>query len=147
MLPALFRQFLQRLAGGAVHGPVGQRLSTERFVEVNARGVPIQARPLEPAVSVLHGNFGERLQQALAVALAAVFRQDEEILQINARAAKERREVVEEQRISHFFAVLQGEDDLGFAFIENPLFQRVLVGLHGVGQILVFRQFLDETEQ
>ena len=95
-------QFEQSFTGNPVNRPFVHRDSTEGAVELDTRGVPVEAPPLEPAAAAFHCDVGESLNQPSAVAFPAVLGQDKQIFEINARSAEKGRKVVEEQGKARF---------------------------------------------
>src|SRR3954449_663423 len=68
-------------------GPLVQWDGAGGLVELDGRRVPVQHRPLQPVVPVLHAGLGERAQQLLAQAAPAVLRLDVEVLEVDAVGA------------------------------------------------------------
>lgn len=125
----------------ALDGPVAHRDGADGVVGPKGVLVPVEANPLHTAAIALHGEAGQVLQQLTAVAAAALLGDDKQVLQIQAFAAHERREVVEKQGEADNGAVgLFGKNDLGRMLDEERVVQRWNVGHHLVGAAFVFRQ-------
>jgi hypothetical protein len=120
-----------------VNDPAVRQAPNVSFGEIAYRGDQQQA----PAPSQ-----GQLPQQGLPIALAAVLRQDVEILQIQPRAAQEGGEVVEEEGKAHLFSVLQGEEYLRIAAVKELLGQKFLGGDDLVGHLFILRQRPDKGE-
>ena len=52
--------------------------------------IPIKTRPFQTAAAAVNGDTGQLLEEGLAIPMAAIFRQDKQILQIDAGASKKR---------------------------------------------------------
>lgn len=89
---------LQRLARGAVDGPLVHRDRAHRLVEVDRGLVPVEHPPLEPAVATLNAAAGQRDQQVAAQPRPAVGGVDVEVLEVDAVAAVPRGVVQEPDR-------------------------------------------------
>lgn len=76
-------------AGEAVGGPVALGSGAEGEVEVYARLVPVEAGPIEAAAAALERRARQMAQQRPSIAVAALLRLHEEVLQIDAAAAQE----------------------------------------------------------
>ena len=100
----------QRLVGQPVHGPLVLRPGTQRPVELDRRGVPVQHRPLEPLVPALHTDPCQLLQQRPAVAGTTLIRTDIQILQIDPVHPTPRREVEKPQREARHLALVRLRD-------------------------------------
>ena len=87
---------LELVAGDAEDAPFLLLLGAVPLVEIDGVLVPVQADPFEPPVAPVDGDLRQPVQGALAVVLAPVIRQDEQVLQVQARAGEEGGEVVEE---------------------------------------------------
>src|SRR6188508_334371 len=102
----------QRRAGDAADAPVGHDGRAHALVEADRAFVPVEDAPFEAAATARRGEAGEVLEQGLANALAALGRLDEEVLEIEARAREEGREVGEEERERDDAAGALGDDGL-----------------------------------
>ena len=83
------RHIFKRFARQAIGCPVAHLHSAQRQIEIDARLIPVQTAPFQPAAAALHGDVRKFLQRRLAVTPAAMLRQDEQILQIQSGTAKE----------------------------------------------------------
>lgn len=106
------------------HGiPLAHSGSTNALVELDAGLVPLQDRPFQ-AASVHGDNFlGQLDEQTLAVALAALRRLDEEVLEVNSGLGAPRAVVVEVQSHGDGLALLVVEEEAA----------RGLAGRRGLG--------------
>src|SRR5258708_24953418 len=82
----------ERLAGKAVHGPVGVRARPDALIEADRVAVPIEHRPLETAATAIHRKPSEVLKERAADAAAALLGDHEQGLEIDSEPAEERRE-------------------------------------------------------
>ena len=81
------------------------RSRPDPLVEVQRRFVPLQRAPFEPGVTALLGASGQVLHHRQADAAAAVLGPHVDVLEPDARAALEGREVGEEDRVADRFSV------------------------------------------
>src|SRR5258708_15112708 len=131
----------ERLAGEAVHGPVGVRARAEALIESDRVAVPIEHRPLETAATAIHREPSELLQQGAADAAASLLGDHEQVLQVHPRPAEERREVVEEQCEAHRSLIVHGQQDLRVCpLTEQARREQVLRHHHLVLELLVARE-------
>jgi hypothetical protein len=59
MLELLSGKTGERLAGEAVHGPIGVRLRSEALVKLDRVAIPIEHRPLKAAAPPLDGEASQ----------------------------------------------------------------------------------------
>ena len=78
----------QRFAGHAHIAPLVQEFGAHGAIEVDGRGVPVEDLPLQAQAALFDGNGGDPLQQRLADAEAAKFRLNEQVFEVEARAAQ-----------------------------------------------------------
>ena len=96
------------VAGQAVHRPAVHPNRAEADVEVDGRRVPVEHRPLQPAVPSLDAAPRQRGQQGLAVALAPARGRHVQVLEVDAVAAEPGREAEEPDGQAHDVALHLG---------------------------------------
>lgn len=136
-----FCKLMQCFLVEALDGPVAHRDGADGAVGLEGVLVPVEANPFHTAAFAIHGEAGQVLQQLTAVAAAALLGDDKQILQIQALATHECREVVEKQGEADNGAVgFFGKNDLGRMLDEERVVQRRHIGHHLVGAAFVFCQ-------
>src|SRR5690606_10532248 len=111
----------------------------ETFIEADRGRVPVEHRPFEPRAITLDAKLGEMRKQRLAEPRAARFGADEQILEIEAGASLEGREIVEEERETLRFAADLADQNLGIGaraeeffaelrFVEADLVRELFIG-------------------
>src|SRR5258706_15216881 len=108
----LVGELRERRTREALDDPLLHRRGTEARVEPDRRLVPVEHGPLEAPVVPLDSDPRERRHQRTADAASARDRPHEQILEIEAGPAEERRVALEEQRESDGLATELGEQDL-----------------------------------
>ena len=78
--------------------------------------------------------------------MPAIFRQNEQVLQINACPSEKGGKIMEKQRKAHFFAFFQSEDHLRLLLFKDPFTQHFLSGDDLSAHLFILRKPADETE-
>ena len=107
--PRVPRERCKRLAAQAADGPVVHHLGAERLVESDRRRIPVEHRPFEARLALLDAALRQLRHQRLADAAAAECRPHEQILEIDAVPAAERREIEKPDREARRLAVPFGD--------------------------------------
>ena len=102
-------QLGQLRTGHPVGRPLALRPAADGLVERDRIGIPVQHRPGQPGVAVVHAFFGQRGQQPAGQAETAKVRPHEQVFQVDARDAVPGGEVEEPQRHRGDFAVHLGD--------------------------------------
>jgi len=87
---SLAGELRQLCAGDAVSCPDIHCRCAHGEIEINARLVPVQAPPFQSSAAACNGDFGKLREQTFSVAFAAVVGKDEEVFEVDARAAEKR---------------------------------------------------------
>ena len=91
------REVFEGIAGQTKDSPIVERLCTDAFVEIDCELIPVEHCPLESAAVALDGNLCKCGKKCEANTLAACFRANEKILEINPALREECRVVVKEE--------------------------------------------------
>ncbi len=80
-------QAVERVAADAHIAPLVKELGAHGAIEVDGRGIPVQDLPLQARAALFDGDGGNLLEQRLADAQAAELGLNEEVFEVEARAA------------------------------------------------------------
>src|SRR5687768_16069540 len=98
-LPSLFGGDLAKgLSREPENGPFVHRTGSKAEIKTACRLVPVEHRPFHASPAALDGGFRHVSEQPSSEPVVAPLRHDEEVLEVYTRAAKERREVLKEDR-------------------------------------------------
>src|SRR4051794_28941306 len=84
--PLRLRERRDAIAGQPENGPLIHWFSAKLPIKLNGGIIPIEHGPLHPPAAAISRDFGEIDQQGAAVTFAAMFRMDEQILQVESGA-------------------------------------------------------------
>lgn len=105
----------------------------------------MEHRPFEPNATAFHGEFGQRGQQGLPVALAAMGRLDEQIFEIKSWFASERRKNVKEEGIADDAVFILSQKHLGIRpRAEQVQLELRLIKTDRMGQALILSERTDK---
>ena len=99
----------ERIARDAMRPPFLLGFCTERGIEVERRGVPIEHGPLETTEILSDAAPRQMYEQCAANTVTAIFRFDEKIFEIEAMSTTEGRKVVEPKREARALAIPFGD--------------------------------------
>lgn len=138
---------MQSLARHSPGCPFPLGFGAETPIEINGRFVPVKDDPLQAAPASRLDQHGEMGQEKFPCALAAVLRQDEEILEPDAGFPEKGREAREKEGKTDGHLPDLGNDDLGCGRSAKEVFSNVLLPRDTLmRKFLVFRQAADEVE-
>ncbi len=138
-------QILQRFPRHPTNAPILKWGRAEGAIKGECRLVPVQHGPLESPASSGNRRPCQLLEKGPSVALPPVFRDDEQVLEVEARPADERRVIVEEERETNGHRLLFGQEGFGVrAWAEEVRLQLLLGSDDFVFQPLVARQLANE---
>lgn len=121
--------------GHRAHGPV----------KIDAWLVPVKAAPFQTPAATCNGDGREALQQGFAIAISALFRQDKQVLQIDARAPQEGGKIVEKEGHADRKPLFLADQNLGLFLLKNPFPQQGVVRDYLVGHVLVICQGVNKS--
>src|SRR5678815_4816897 len=81
-------ELAQRLSGDPCEDPLLAQARAEALVEADGGAVPVEHRPLHAAAAARDRDLGKRAQQRLAGAPAALRGANEQVFEVEARAAQ-----------------------------------------------------------
>src|SRR6266487_6062882 len=146
MTRLFFRKRREGVARQAIHSPLRVRFRTESRVEADGVLVPVEHRPLHPSAPAVDRDLGQAMQQGASYPTAAMLRVHEEILEVEARQAEERREVVKEEGKSKRLPLILGDQRLGVVALAEKEIGELLFGhRHLVLELFVARQGANEV--
>src|SRR6266516_6613676 len=146
MTRLFFRKRREGVARQAIHSPLRVRFRTESRVEADGVLVPVEHRPLHPSAPAVDRDLGQAMQQGASYPTAAMLRVHEEIFEVEARLAEERREVVKEEGKSKRLPLILGDQGLGVVALAEKEIGELLFGhRHLVLELFVARQGANEV--
>src|SRR5262249_6809504 len=142
-----FREAREIVRGHAHQLPLGHELRAERLVEADRGLVPVEHAPLQAPAAAFDRELREASEQRLADAVPALGRLDEEILEIEAGLAEERRESREEEREADRASVARRDERFARAArAEEGLVQQRLGPRRHVLELFVHGELADEAQ-
>src|SRR5581483_8223456 len=128
-----------------VDGPAVDGFRAELAVEADRRLVPVEHGPLDASATAFEREPRELGQERTAVSAPAALGLHEEVFEVDAGPAEERREVVEEQREAGRVVLVGGDENLRVRTgAEEVLAQRAFVEHDVIRQLLVLGEAANE---